>query len=80
MADALSLCLLIRDDDPQRYERAAVRWLVRYAAQDRAMRLAEAREFLALLDGVGQHDQVAVIRLERWLRGRGYGEEAGRVA
>jgi hypothetical protein len=25
-----------------------------------------------LLDGVGRHDQVAVVRLERWLRARGY--------
>jgi hypothetical protein len=36
LADALSLVLLIRDDDPQRYDRAAVRWLARYAAHDRA--------------------------------------------
>jgi hypothetical protein len=35
--------LLIRDDDPLKYEQAAVRWLARYAAQDRAMRLVEAR-------------------------------------
>jgi len=31
-ADALSLVLLIRDDEPLRYERAAVRWLGRYTA------------------------------------------------
>jgi hypothetical protein len=76
LADALSLVLLIREDDPLRHERAAVRWLARYAAHDRAMRLAEARE----LDGVGRHDQVAVVRLERWLRARGYDDEADRVA
>jgi hypothetical protein len=75
-----SLCLLIRDDDPLRYERAAVRWLARYAAQDRAMRLAEARELVDLLDRVGWHDKVASLRLERWLRTRGYGDEAERVA
>jgi len=33
-----------------------------------------------MLDGVGQHDQVAAVRLERVLRARGYGDEAGRVA
>jgi len=33
-----------------------------------------------LLDGIGRHDQVAVVRLERWLRGRGYDDEAHRVA
>jgi hypothetical protein len=33
-----------------------------------------------LLDGVGRHDQRAVVRLERWLRARGYDDEANRVA
>ena len=65
LADALSLVLLIRDDDPQRYDRAAVRWLARYVEQ---------------VDGAGRHDRVAVLRLERWLRARGYEDEADRVA
>ncbi len=80
LADALSLVLLIRDDDPQRYDRAAVRWLARYAAQDRVMQLVEARELVDLLAAVGRHDRVAVLRFERWLRARGYGDEADRVA
>ncbi len=42
--------------------------------------LRDARELIDLLDGVGRHDQVAVVRLERWLRARGFGEEADRVA
>jgi hypothetical protein len=46
LADALSLVLLIRDDDPQGYDRAAVRWPARYAAQDRAVQLVEARELV----------------------------------
>jgi hypothetical protein len=29
-----------------------------------------------LLDGLGRHDQVAVVRLERWLHARGYDDEA----
>jgi hypothetical protein len=49
LPDALRLCLLIRDDDPLRYERAAVRWLSRYRAEDRQLRLAEARELVDLL-------------------------------
>jgi hypothetical protein len=44
------------------------------------MRLAEARELVDLLDSVGRHDQVATMRLERSLRGRGYGDAATRVA
>jgi len=65
VADALSLCLLIRDDDPLRFERAAVRWLSRYAAEDRQLRLVEARELVDMLDAVGWYDQVAKLRLER---------------
>jgi hypothetical protein len=49
LADALSLVLLIRAGDPLRYERAAVRWLSRYTAEDRELRLAEACELVELL-------------------------------
>jgi hypothetical protein len=31
------------------------------------------------LAAVGRHDPVAKLRLERWLRARGYGDEADRV-
>ena len=44
------------------------------------MCLAEARELVDLLDGAGRHDRVAVLRLERWLRARGYDDEADRIA
>ena len=71
---------MIRDDDPLRYERAAVRWLSRYAAEDRHLRLSEARELVDMLAGVGRHDQVATLRLERWLRARGFDEAAEGVA
>jgi hypothetical protein len=57
-----------------------VRWLAKYAAEDRYLVLRDARELLDLLDGAGRHDQVAVVRLERWLPARGYDEEADRVA
>jgi hypothetical protein len=70
LADTLSLILLIRDDDLLRYERAAVRWLSRYTAEDRQLRLAEAGELVDMLDAVGKHDQVAALRLERFLRER----------
>jgi hypothetical protein len=70
LADTLSLILLIRDDDLLRYERAAVRWLSRYTAEDRQLRLAEAGELVDMLDAVGKHDQVAALMLERFLRAR----------
>ena len=74
------IALLIRDDDPLRYERAAVRWLSRYTADDRQLRLAEARELIDLLAAVGRDDQVAQLRLERFLRSRGCPDAADRVA
>ena len=80
LADALSLCLLIRDDDPLRYDRAAVRWVALLLDRDRALHLGDLRELAELLQRVGDHDQVAQLRLERWLRARGFGEEADRVA
>jgi hypothetical protein len=36
--DALRICLVIRDSDPDRYERAAVRWLGRFALEARMSR------------------------------------------
>jgi len=42
--------------------------------------MRDALELVDLLDGVGRQDQVAVGRLERWLRGRGYDDEPDRVA
>ena len=57
-----------------------MRWLSRYTAEDRELRLAEARELVDMLAAVGRHDQVAKLRLERFLRGRGYDQAADRVA
>jgi hypothetical protein len=80
LADALSLLFLIREDNPVLYDKAAVRWFAKYAAEDRYLVLRDARELVDLLDGVGRHHQVAVVRLERWLRARGFDDEADRVA
>jgi hypothetical protein len=80
LADALSLLLLIREDNPVLYDKAAARWFARYAAEDRYLLLRDARELLDLLDGVGRHDQVAVVRLEWWRRARGHDDEVDRVA
>jgi hypothetical protein len=80
LADALSLLLLLRDDDPVRFDHAAVRWLARYYAEDRRLRIRDAREVIDLLEGIGEHDQVAQLRLGRFLRARGHEAEANRVA
>lgn len=33
LEDALQVCVLLRDREPERYERAAVRWLGRYCVE-----------------------------------------------
>jgi hypothetical protein len=33
LGDALHVCVLLRDREPQRYERAAVRWIGRFCAE-----------------------------------------------
>jgi len=71
---------VIREDKPVLYDKAAVRRFAKYAAEGRYLLLRDARELVDLLDGVGRHDQVGVVRLERWLRARGLRGEADRVA
>jgi len=36
LADALAVCMAIREAEPQRFERAALRWLARYAVEKAA--------------------------------------------
>lgn len=52
LADALMVCLLMRDGDPDRYRRACLRWLARFVLEARAVTLqdvSEAVDALALL-------------------------------
>ena len=80
VADALSLVLLVRDDARLKYDRAAVRWVALLLGRERTITIADLRELVDLLAGVGRHDQVAQFRLERFLRARGYVDSADRVA
>ena len=43
LEDALRICLVLRDGDPVRYDRAAVRWLGRFALEARTATLADLR-------------------------------------
>jgi hypothetical protein len=49
LADALELCLLVRDTEPKRFERAALRWHGRYCREVTEVTLDEAQAVLALL-------------------------------
>jgi hypothetical protein len=79
-ADALSLVLRIRDDDPLRYEREAVKWLSRYTAEDRVLRLANAPNSSTCWPASAGTTQVSQFRLGRFLRARRYEVEADRLS
>lgn len=42
--DALRVCLLLRDGDPVRFEKAAVRWLGRFALEARGVLIDDVLE------------------------------------
>ena len=43
LGDALAVCLTIREAEPHRFERAALRWLARFCVERREATLAEVQ-------------------------------------
>jgi hypothetical protein len=60
--DALRICLLVRDD-PARFQRAAVRWLGRFALEGRGIVIADLQEAADALDAMPGHPAAAMERL-----------------
>jgi hypothetical protein len=69
--DALHICLLLRDGDPDRYQRAAVRWLGRFALEARDVTLEDLR--LEALDALSDRTAEAMERLQRLCVAHGVG-------
>jgi hypothetical protein len=67
LVDALSLCELLAGPDPERFERAACRWLQRFI-DERLPPLAEAVLAASALGEIGQGRGVGVEALRRLLR------------
>ena len=63
--DALRVCLLIRDRDPQRYERAALRWVARFAVEARDASLADVQAAAAALEQLPGEPDEAMNRLQQ---------------
>ena len=63
--DALRICLVFRNGDPERYERAAVRWLGRFALEARGVTIDALRSAADALDALPEHSTEAMERLER---------------
>jgi hypothetical protein len=62
LEDALRVCLLVRDE-PDRFQRAAVRWLGRFALEGRAIAIADLQEAADALDAMPGHPAAAMERL-----------------
>jgi hypothetical protein len=62
LVDALAVCMAIRDAEPQRFERAALRWLARYAVE-RATSLADVRAATEAFGAMLQRPEDALVTL-----------------
>jgi hypothetical protein len=65
LEDALRICLLIRGGDPDRYERAAVRWLGRFALEGRNVTIDALRLAADALDALPRRPADGMERLQR---------------
>jgi hypothetical protein len=63
--DALRICLVFRDGDPARYERAAVRWLGRFALEAGNVTIDALRSAADALDALPDRPADAMERLQR---------------
>jgi hypothetical protein len=65
LEDALRICLLIRGGDHDRYERAAVRWLGRFALEARGVTIHALRLAADALDTLPDQPTEGMRRLQR---------------
>jgi len=63
LADALEVCLLLRDEAGDRFERAAVRWLGRFALEGREVTLEAIQAAAAALDALPTRPDVSMEAL-----------------
>jgi hypothetical protein len=76
--DALRICLVLRDGDPGRYERAAVRWLGRFALEARAVTIRDLRAAAAALEALPTRTADATEQLQGLCVARGISSGRGR--
>jgi hypothetical protein len=62
--DALRICLVLRDGDPDRYQRAAVRWLGRFALEARDVTIEDLRLAAEAMDALRHRTAEAMERLQ----------------
>ena len=70
LAEALELTLLLADREPEKYERAAARWHLRFAQEVPHVDLRECQAVLALLVAIPANRLAAAALAELLSRGR----------
>ncbi len=63
LPDALEVCLLLRDQDPERFEQAAVRWLGRFALEARDATLDAVQRAAVALEALPRQPDAAMEAL-----------------
>jgi hypothetical protein len=71
--DALRICLVLRDGDPEQYEKAAVRWLGRFALEARGVTIDALRLAADALDALPDRATEAMEILQRLCVAHGIG-------
>ena len=71
--DALQICLVLRNGNAERYERAAVRWLGRFALEGRDVSINELRAAADALDRLPDRTQDGIERLQQLCVAKGVG-------
>jgi hypothetical protein len=61
--DALSICLLISEQDAERYERAVVRWLARMSLEVPTVRIEDLRAGLLAFEALPENPDGARVAL-----------------
>jgi hypothetical protein len=67
LGDALAVCMAIRDAEPQRFERAALKWLARYCVE-RATTVQDVRDAAQAFDDMPARPQDALVVLQQLCR------------
>jgi hypothetical protein len=65
LGDALQVCVAIRDAEPERFQRAALRWIARYCLERPTVTLTEVREAAEAFERMAARPEDALERLQR---------------